>query len=40
MATDNLGALGWSLSAAEVEELDVLASRVPRGATQNIFQTA
>ena len=38
-AADNLGALGWRLSDAEVEELTRVASRSPRQATQNIFQT-
>lgn len=39
-AADNLGALGWSLSAAEIDALTEEAKRVPRKATQNIFQTA
>ena len=37
---DNLGALGWRLTAAEVETLDAASLAVPRGATQNIFQTS
>jgi len=37
---ENLGSLGWRLSATEVKELDVAAEAVPRGATQNIFQTS
>eukprot|EP00746_Dinoflagellata_sp_MGD_P013492 gnl/MRDRNA2_/MRDRNA2_129190_c0_seq1.p1 gnl/MRDRNA2_/MRDRNA2_129190_c0~~gnl/MRDRNA2_/MRDRNA2_129190_c0_seq1.p1 ORF type:complete len:475 (-),score=86.85 gnl/MRDRNA2_/MRDRNA2_129190_c0_seq1:95-1519(-) len=36
---NNLGALGWRLSPSEIETLDVAALSVPRGATQNIFQT-
>ena len=39
-AADNLGALGWQLSRAEVNELEVVARKVPKKATQNIFQTA
>ena len=37
---ENLGALGWRLSADEVAALDDAASRVEKKATQNIFQTA
>jgi pyridoxine 4-dehydrogenase len=36
---DNLGALGWRLSSAEFRRLDAASKAVPRGATQNIFQT-
>ena len=36
---DNLGALGWRLTEAEVATLDVASKAVPKGATQNIFQT-
>jgi len=39
-AADNLAALGWRLSGAEIDELTAVASRVPKKATQNIFQTA
>lgn len=39
-AKDNLGALGWRLSAGEVEELNRVAARVPRTMQQNIFQTS
>jgi pyridoxine 4-dehydrogenase len=38
-ARDNLGALGWSLSAGEVAELDAATRRVSKTALQNIFQT-
>ncbi|WP_051358009.1 aldo/keto reductase [Rubidibacter lacunae] len=38
-ATDNLGALGWSLDAGEIEDLDRAAARVKRPMMQNIFQT-
>ena len=37
---DNLGALGWRLSAAEVAELDKAAEKVGVSTSQNIFQTA
>lgn len=36
---ENLGAIGWRLSPAQVETLDAAAEKVPRQATQNIFQT-
>ena len=36
---DNLGACGWRLSGAEIDELEAAAAKVPRKATQNIFQT-
>lgn len=39
-ASDNLGALGWSLTDAEMDALTEEAKRVPRKATQNIFQTS
>ena len=39
-AQDNLGAMGWRLSGAEVEELEVAAARCSKGMVQNIFQTA
>lgn len=39
-AADNLGALGWRLSKAEQDALTEEARRVPKKATQNIFQTA
>ena len=38
-AKENLGAMGWRLTAAEVEELDRAAARVKKGMVQNIFQT-
>ena len=38
-AQENLGALGWKLSAQEVGSLDEAAGAVPRGMLQNIFQT-
>eukprot|EP00271_Cylindrocystis_brebissonii_P006973 TRINITY_DN1999_c0_g1_i1.p1 TRINITY_DN1999_c0_g1~~TRINITY_DN1999_c0_g1_i1.p1 ORF type:complete len:400 (-),score=60.30 TRINITY_DN1999_c0_g1_i1:510-1709(-) len=38
-AKENLGALGWRLSGAEVAELDEMASQVPRPMIQNVFQT-
>jgi len=38
-ATDNLGALGWDLTGAEVDELLAAAKKVPVQTTQNIFQT-
>jgi pyridoxine 4-dehydrogenase len=39
-AEDNIGALGWSLTAAEVDELSRLADSAPRAMVQNIFQTS
>ncbi|KAK9819378.1 hypothetical protein WJX81_001884 [Elliptochloris bilobata] len=36
---DNIGALGWRLSAAEVGALSEAADAAPRGMIQNIFQT-
>eukprot|EP00879_Flechtneria_rotunda_P032354 GHRR01035546.1.p1 GENE.GHRR01035546.1~~GHRR01035546.1.p1 ORF type:complete len:247 (+),score=57.22 GHRR01035546.1:528-1268(+) len=39
-ATENLGALGWRLSAGEVAELDAAAARCKKSMVQNIFQTA
>lgn len=36
---DNLGALGWRLSAGEVAALEAAADRVPRTMLQNVFQT-
>jgi pyridoxine 4-dehydrogenase len=39
-AKENLGALGWWLSAAEVDELDAVASGLKKGMIQNIFQTS
>jgi len=38
-AEENLGAIGWSLDAGEVAELDRAAARVERPMIQNIFQT-
>ena len=38
-AEENLGALGWRLSGAEMDELERAAAKVPRKATQNIFNT-
>eukprot|EP00195_Chlamydomonas_chlamydogama_P009230 CAMPEP_0202914762 /NCGR_PEP_ID=MMETSP1392-20130828/63888_1 /ASSEMBLY_ACC=CAM_ASM_000868 /TAXON_ID=225041 /ORGANISM="Chlamydomonas chlamydogama, Strain SAG 11-48b" /LENGTH=316 /DNA_ID=CAMNT_0049606543 /DNA_START=248 /DNA_END=1198 /DNA_ORIENTATION=- len=38
-ARENLGALGWRLSAAEVEELEGAARKAKRSMVQNIFQT-
>jgi pyridoxine 4-dehydrogenase len=38
-AAANLEALGWRLSSAEMAELDAASARVPKKATQNIFQT-
>uniref|UniRef100_A0A0E0IV31 NADP-dependent oxidoreductase domain-containing protein n=1 Tax=Oryza nivara TaxID=4536 RepID=A0A0E0IV31_ORYNI len=37
---DNLGALGWRLSPAEVSELEAAAMESPKRMVQNIFQTA
>eukprot|EP00197_Chlamydomonas_leiostraca_P015833 CAMPEP_0202882450 /NCGR_PEP_ID=MMETSP1391-20130828/38004_1 /ASSEMBLY_ACC=CAM_ASM_000867 /TAXON_ID=1034604 /ORGANISM="Chlamydomonas leiostraca, Strain SAG 11-49" /LENGTH=328 /DNA_ID=CAMNT_0049565305 /DNA_START=156 /DNA_END=1142 /DNA_ORIENTATION=- len=39
-AKENLGALGWRLSAGEVAELDAVASGLKKGMIQNIFQTS
>ncbi|NER00818.1 MAG: aldo/keto reductase, partial [Cyanothece sp. SIO2G6] len=36
---DNLGALGWSLTVGEQDELTVAAKRSPKRMVQNIFQT-
>ncbi len=38
-AKENLGALGWRLSAGEVAALNEAASKVPKTMVQNIFQT-
>jgi pyridoxine 4-dehydrogenase len=38
-ARENLGAVGWRLSAAEVDCLDKAASRVPKQLVQNSFQS-
>lgn len=38
-AQENLGALGWRLSAGEQAELDKAAARIKKGMVQNIFQT-
>jgi len=38
-AKDNIGALGWELSDAEVTELDQVANKVDKKMVQNIFQT-
>jgi pyridoxine 4-dehydrogenase len=38
-AEQNIGALGWSLDAGEVIELDNAADRSPRKMVQNIFQS-
>jgi pyridoxine 4-dehydrogenase len=38
-AEQNLGALGWQLTAAEVTALDEAAAGVDRKMIQNIFQT-
>lgn len=38
-ATGNLGALGWRLSDSECFELESAADMIPKGMTQNIFQT-
>ncbi|CAM9342752.1 unnamed protein product [Choristocarpus tenellus] len=39
-AKENLGALGWRLTSAEVEELDTAARKVKNQTIQNIFQSA
>lgn len=36
---DNLGALGWRLSEAEVAALEAAADSAPKAMIQNIFQT-
>ena len=36
---ENLGALGWSLTPAEVESIDRAASRVGKQLVQNSFQS-
>lgn len=38
-AQDNIGALGWRLSEAEVTELDQVAAKSDKKMVQNIFQT-
>jgi pyridoxine 4-dehydrogenase len=38
-AEQNIGALGWSIDAGEVAELDQAAARVPKTMVQNNFQT-
>ena len=40
MAQDNLGALGWRLTASEELALDTAAVSISKGMVQNIFQTA
>jgi pyridoxine 4-dehydrogenase len=37
---ENLGAVGWRLTEEQVADLDAAAAAVPKGATQNIFQTS
>ena len=37
-AKENLGAMGWSLSTAEVVALDEAAAKVPKQLVQNSFQ--
>ena len=37
---DNLGAMGWRLSDAEVAALDEASDKVGKSTSQNIFQTA
>jgi pyridoxine 4-dehydrogenase len=39
-AKENLGALGWRLSAGEVAALNEAAAKVPKTMVQNIFQTS
>jgi pyridoxine 4-dehydrogenase len=39
-AKDNLGAVGWALTPAEVEALDRAAAKVPKQLIQNSFQTS
>jgi pyridoxine 4-dehydrogenase len=36
---DNINSLSWSLRPAEVDELNAMADKAPRGMVQNIFQT-
>ena len=38
-AQENLGAMGWQLSGAEVDSLTTAATKTPRQMVQNIFQT-
>jgi len=38
-AKDNLGAMGWALSASEVEEIDIAAKKCKKQTVQNSFQT-
>lgn len=38
-AQQNLGALGWKLNQGEIQALEEAADKIPRGMTQNIFQT-
>jgi pyridoxine 4-dehydrogenase len=38
-AQSNLGALGWRLSDGECHELEKASDMIPKGMTQNIFQT-
>lgn len=38
-AEANLGALGWRLSESEIIELEKASDLIPKGMTQNIFQT-
>jgi diketogulonate reductase-like aldo/keto reductase len=37
---ENLGALGWRLSPAEISELESAAMAAPKKMIQNVFQTA
>ena len=38
-AKDNMGSLGWRLSASELAALEEAAESAPRRMIQNIFQT-
>ncbi len=38
-AKENIGALGWSLDAGEIEELDRSTASLDKVMVQNIFQT-
>ena len=39
-AEENLGAVGWSLSPAAVEQLDVASAGVKKKMIENVFQTS
>lgn len=37
-AKENLGSVGWTLTSAEIETLDIIAKKTPKQIIQNSFQ--